>query len=252
MNKNILVVVFFIIIFFLGFFSGILVRKSTYDEVKAEFQSQIIDLQNDLQQADFLNRKLKVIFQTVEQKNELIKEKNQIIMDREAEIEELGRKISTTSNPSTIKDLAKQIEEKNRELKIIRVEYKQLAEDAEKARTELEQANKTLEKQNKKILDLNKKLAESGTRDVKKVQEEITTVRKQISAYEAASKFEYKADNYNGKNKRLRQDQNYYSAYYHYAVAQSAYDMKRVYNKIKSKEIKEKIDKGVLDIPKNN
>ena len=104
-----------------------------------------------------------------------------------------------------------------------------------------------MREQNEKIDKLNKDLASRGSKSKEEITEEIEEVKQQINAYESGSMFEFKADNYAGKKKRRRKDQHYYSAYYHYALAGAVYDMKRVYDKIRSSEIRNNIDNGVLN-----
>jgi len=65
-----------------------------------------------------------------------------------------------------------------------------------------------------------------------------------VDAFEKGGTYEARADNYRGNDRRRRQDQLYHNAYFFFAQANSAADMARVYEKIRSPEIRAKIDNG--------
>jgi len=246
MNTSHLIIIgVLIILFFIGFVSGTILRKSTYDEVKDEFQSQVVDLQKDIQKAEFVNRKLKMVFQTVEEKNNEIKQKNEVIKLKESEISSLSQKISVSESPAIIKKLSAELNTKNKELEVLRLEFQKVSQEAMEAQRELSEANKLLREKNDKIVELSNQLSKGGGNISKDaLASEISEVKGQIGHYEAGSKFEFQADNYKGSAKRKNKDRAYHSAYYHFQQAGAKFDMERVYAKILSQEVRDKIDAG--------
>jgi chromosome segregation ATPase len=244
MKRNLFVIILLLVLFFFGFFSGVLIRKNTYSEVRTEFQSQVVGLQKDLQQAEFVNKKLKLVFQTVEQKNDEIKQKNEVIRKKEDEIERLSKQLMTADNPNLVRSLTKKLNEKNKELQELRDQFDKISSEAIQAQKELQEANKMLKEKNDQIIALNNDLTTHKDKTNKEIKEQIDDVKTQINEYEEGSKFEYQGDNYKGSQKRKNRDRNYHTAYYHFQQAGAKYDMKRVYDKIVSQEVRDKIDKG--------
>ena len=245
-NNQLIIIIGSILLFVGGFILGSIIRNTTYNDAREEFRGQIDDLKNDLQQAEFLNRKLKVVFKTVEEKNEEIKEKDVVIREKEAEVNRLAQRIAKSVNPEKIRTLAAQLNKKNTELAQLRKEYNKVFQEAKRAQNDLEEANKILKEKNERITALNNELAKKNEKDVDHYKKELKDIKKQITDYQNGSLYEFRADNYKGKKKRLRKDQLYHSAYYHYSLAGAEYDKKRIYSKIRSKDIKRKIDNNAV------
>lgn len=245
-QRNILIIVLMLVLFFIGFFSAVLIKKNAYDEASAQIQQDLEALKTEVQRSGYLSKKVRTLFNTVEQKHEEIAEKDAIIQEKEKEIMNLSYRIAN-ADPAKVAGLQKELEAKNKELDQMRQEVNQLRQEAQKAQKELAEANKIVEQQTEKITKLEKQLKGGMDKAERaEIEEEIGDVREQLTSFQEAAKFEYQGDTYTGRNKRRRQDQNYYSAYYFYLLAGSEYDMARVYSKIQSQEIIDRIDQGMF------
>jgi len=242
MNKRtvLLGAVLMLLIFLIGFFAGSFVRKTTYQDTELEFENKLTQLNNDLEQAEILNVKLREVYQEIEQKDEEIRQQSDVIAEKEAEIERLSSRMGSAGNSAEATRLKKELDQKNAELQTLKQAVERMEREADIARMELEKTKIELQQAKEQANET----TSQSTAGVSTLNREIEAAKEQLASFEKAANFEFQADNFTGPNKRKNKDLLYFSAYFHYNKASSEYDKQRIYDKISSQNLRDRIDSG--------
>ncbi len=252
MYKNsIIILASLIIIFLSGLTTGLLTSKNKYQILYAEFKDKVVEIEQQVRQTDFINKKLKITFETVGNRNTELTSKSGLIQEKELEIAHLTQEIAHEPDPAEKARLKQILQQKRIELDELHTNYTKKQDELDSVQTEITEVSKLLKTKSDKIVDLEQQLKKNENISHEKkelILKEKEKVQEQLDYYELACNAEAKADSIRWLSNRWEKEEAYIKAFNYFVKAEAVYNLKRISKKIKTRKLRKEMDDQIKNI----